>query len=363
MVKKSCAGFRQSNAKQRVEQFLNTPANRDLVDVLRVRYWYEGVKRQMNCSTAYQLERLFEPLAAISVDERTPFRNKWIRYETGKHTPRANLVDLVEGRVPGSSKELSHPLWEVLRLGDASVPRLDAWLEKLEPRVQTALYRKPYDGMTAPNWRLAFSMSMGRRLVKLGNLDALAALLLLWLEARHHDRLKDMQQLAGLLYQLLLMLGMEFVQRDMAEELFLMFRAKVFDRTDWEGGRFALDETLYVRGTHLLYCLLYKVRDMHPFSSWFARCQAMQALLNGKKGLDAQFGLQILLVPDWRDGPPTRKQWWLWRQHNLHWLWGWVHLNRDTSGRTPDDALWDELEAKFDTFDWAKSRLPAWAAR
>jgi len=346
-----------------VEQFLNTPANRDLVDVLRVRYWYEGVKQQTRCTTAYQLERLFEPLKAPSIDARTPFRNKWIRYEMGKHTPRASLVDLVEGRVQGSSKELNHPLWEILRQGDACASRIDSWLERLEPRVQTALYRKPHDGMTAPNWRLAFTMAIGRRLVKLGNLDALAALVLLWLEAHRYDRFEDMRQLASLLYQLLLMLGMEFDRRNMAEELFLMFRAKVFERTDWEDGRFALDEALYVRGVHLLYCLLYKIKDVNPFSSWFARCQAMQALLNGKKGLDAQFGLQILLVPDWRDGPPTRKQWWLWRQHNLHWLWGWKHLNRDTSGRAPDDALWDELEAKFDTLDWTKNLLPAWTAR
>ncbi|WP_439894425.1 hypothetical protein ACS7SF_23005 (plasmid) [Ralstonia sp. 25C] len=217
--------------------------------------------------------------------------------------------------------------------------------------------------MTAPNWRLAFTLSQGRRLVKLGNLDALTALLLLWLEARHHDRLEDMRQLAGLLYQLLLMLGMEFHRRHMAEELFLMFWAKVFDRTDWEDGRFALDEALYVRGVHLLYCQLYKVRDLNPFASWFARCQAMQKLLNGEKGLDAQFGLQILLLPDWREGPPTRKQWGLWRYHCLDWLWGWTHLNRNSNGRIPNDALWDELEAKFDTFEWTKSQPPALADR
>ena len=213
MVNTNCADFRQYNAKQRVEQFLNTPANRDLVDVLRVRYWYEGVKKHTRCSTAYQLERLFEPLAAPSIDARTPFRNKWIRYETGKHTPRANLIDLVEKLVQGASKELNHPLWEVLRLGEVCVPQLDAWLEKLEPRVQTTLFRKPHDGMSAPNWRLAFTLSQGRRLVKLGNLDALTALLLLWLEARHYDRLMDMRQLASLLYQLLLMLGMEFYRK------------------------------------------------------------------------------------------------------------------------------------------------------
>ncbi|WP_156943064.1 hypothetical protein [Pseudogulbenkiania sp. MAI-1] len=108
-----------------------------------------------------------------------------------------------------------------------------------------------------------------------------------------------------------------------------------------------------MRGVHLLYCLLYKIKDVNPFSSWFARCQTMQALLNGKKGLDVQFGLQILLLPDWRDGPPTRKQWWLWRDRYLYWLWGWTHLNRGTAGRIPNDTLWHELQAKFDTSDSA----------
>lgn len=356
MVNSISMDFCASNVKQRVEQFLDTPANRDLVDVLRVRYWYEGVKQQMNCSTAYQLERLFEPLEAPSVDARTPFRNKWIRYEAGKNTPRPNLVDLVEKRAHGASKELNHPLWEVLRLGER-VGRLDAWIEKLDPRVQTALYRKSQDSLAAPNWQSVFSMSLGRRLVKLGNIDALTALLLLWLDAQRSDRFEDMRQLAGLLYQLLLMLGMEFDRRNMAEEVFLMFRATVFDCTDWEAGYFAVDETLYMRGVHLLYCQLHKVQDLNPFTSWFARCKAMQTLLSGKRGLDVPFGLQILLLPDWREDPPTTKQWELWRNHYMHWLWGWTHLNRNTTARILNDTLWDELEAAFATLDSTKNLI------
>jgi len=35
--------------------------NRHPADVLRVKYWFHGVSKALNCSAAYQLEKLFEP--------------------------------------------------------------------------------------------------------------------------------------------------------------------------------------------------------------------------------------------------------------------------------------------------------------
>lgn len=316
---------------------------RNPIDILRVRFWYEGVKLKMGCTTAYQLERLFEPLTA-GVDNRTPFRNKWIRYATGKHTPRDSLVRKVEKQVAGSSKELNHPLWGILRLEDQCVENIDTWFEKLEPRVQAVVYRCLSDDRHAPVLiRKTFSSVLCQQLVRLGSLDALVALLLYWYMSYQLDKMDEARFLARYMYRLLLMIGMEFRHRHVAEAVFEIFRIKVFERTDWQNGVFALNTRLYDEGIFSLYLALYQVKDLKPFSSWQARCRAMTLILDGKRGFDAYYGLDILLMPNWQDGPPTEKQWSDWHDYYRTWLWGWIHLYIGTNGRFPDDELWNKL--------------------
>jgi hypothetical protein len=167
--------------------------NRNPIDVLRVRYWYEGMKQQTGCTTAYQLEHLLEPLHTASSDARTLFRNKWIRYESGKHTPRSSLLNRIEKRVKNADRELNHPIWDVLRLGKTCAPQIDDWLKKLDPRVQLTVCGKQIDGAFAPTRQVAFNKNQGLRLVKLGTLDALTALLLLWIEAQYNNQAANMR--------------------------------------------------------------------------------------------------------------------------------------------------------------------------
>jgi len=140
------------------------------------------------------------------------------------------------------------------------------------------------------------------------------------------------------------MLGDEFNRRQMAEEVFLVFRQEVFDRTEWEDGCFSIDENMFLRSVCLLHALLYKALDLKPFASWKSRCLAMYHLLDGLKGFDVKFGLGIVLLPNWPDGPPSRKQWEEWNRQWQHWQWGWTHLNRGTQGKIPNDTLWEEIQ-------------------
>jgi hypothetical protein len=316
---------------------------RSSIDVLRVRFWYEGVKLKTGCTTAYQLERLFEPLAA-GVDNRTSFRNKWIRYATGKHTPRDSLVRKVEKQVAGSARELDHPLWDILRLENQCPENIDKWLGKLEPRVQAIVYRCSSDKSgQAVLMRRTFSSVLCRQLARLGNLDGLTALLLYWHESYQLDKMGEVRFLARYIYRVLLMIGMEFRHRHVEEAVFEVFRIKVFERTDWQNGIFYLNARLYDEGILSLYLALYQVKDLKPFSSWQARCRAMTLILDGKSGSDACYGLDILLMPNWQDGPPTEKQWSNWHDYYRTWLWGWIHLYSGTNGVFPNDELWNKL--------------------
>ncbi|NWD56708.1 hypothetical protein HX878_18385 [Pseudomonas veronii] len=62
------------------------PAKRDQADVLRVRYWYEGLRHRTGLATAYKLEQHFEPESFRKQDGITSNRCKWQRYAAGRHT-------------------------------------------------------------------------------------------------------------------------------------------------------------------------------------------------------------------------------------------------------------------------------------
>lgn len=333
-----------------LQQFLYKPTSRRLINILRVRYWYAGVKQKTGLSTAYQLERYFEPLTKTAIDKRTPFRNKWSRYQSDKHKPGTALASLVDAKVPGSARELNHPLWDVLRLGEQVLPKIDTWMEKLEPRVLMVVYHPPKEQMNVLKLRQPYTLGLSNKLVKLGNLDALTALLLYWLESKRLGNNDDNRCQVRGIYQLLLMMGMDFCERNIAEELFVLFLASVFTQTDWDGRRFSINPVHYVRGVERLYCALYDVRDFNPSSSLPERCRVMYKLLDGQHGLYARFGLDIVLMPDWQYGPPTKQQWKDWYSDFIDWQWGWIHLNRGTVGFYGRDSLWNVLHKCLEAY-------------
>lgn len=175
------------------------------------------------------------------------------------------MASLVDAKVPGSARELNHPLWEVLRLGERALPKIDSWMENLESRVLTVVYQPPKDQMNFLKLRNPYTHKLESKLVKLGNLDALTALLLYWLESKQLGKNKDNQCQARSIYRLLLMMGLDFCRRNIAEELFVLFLAHVFTATDWGDRQFGVSTAHYKRAIELLSGLLYQVPDLKPF--------------------------------------------------------------------------------------------------
>lgn len=320
-------------------------ARRDPVDTVRVRYWYEGVRRSVRSRTPYQLEKLLEPESFTKADGRTHYRNKWTRYAQGQHTPQQHLVDRVADRVLGSERELNHPLWSILKAERISSRQITTWIERLEPRVQTAIYRRPHDGQGAALLRLAYTSTLGRRLVKLGNLDALACLLLYWHESSSAGP-DEGGRPAERIYQLLLILGRDFARRRIAEDIFMLFQTRVFARAVWEHGRLCMDGKLYQKSATVLYFLLSQVGGMPPLPSWAQQVRTMLHLLEGKQGFDVKFAMAPVWEPDWRLGPPTRETLDRWIQSRRLRVWGWSHLRAGTIGKFPPHDL---LQARSGT--------------
>lgn len=346
-LKQSFINFRLDDAKKlHLQPFSDTPYDRHLINRLRTHYWYMGLLQKTKLTTAYQLEKHFEPQRNIGI----PAKNKWSKYPAGKHKPGPALIALVDGKAPGSAREINHPLWEVLRLGDRVLPKIDVWLEKLEPRVQAIVYRASKDGdMNIAKQRQPYSSQLRRGLVKLGNLDALAALVLYWRESKQIGNHADNRWQARDIYQLLLMMGMDFRMRHIAEELYVVFLAQIFCQTDWEDRQFAVNSVHYLWAAELLDNVLYDMPGLKPFTSWAARCQAMYKLLNGQYRLYTKCGLNIVLIPNWQYGPPTEKQWKLWQSDFMEWQWGWIHLCLETAGVYGKDWVWTGLDKEFNS--------------
>ncbi|EGW23136.1 hypothetical protein [Methylobacter tundripaludum] len=275
---------------------------RDPIDVLRVRFWYEGVRSQMGCSTAKRLELHFWSQEDPDFMEKDP-PGKWARYKLGKNTPRPSLINKVEKEVAGSAKELDHPLWKVLGFEEKALGNIDEWFKKLDQEVMEIVFRST---RPTPQLLQSFSLTLCRQLVRLGNLDSLTALLLYWHKSRRKDKIDQTQILVRQIYKILLIIGMEFYLRGLAEAFFELFRDKVFEKTNWGNQTFAMDYRHYFQGIRLLTRLVDHTNGLGILNSLEEEQELKYQLLAGKHGLHIPQILGIQLQSNRQEEPPTK---------------------------------------------------------
>jgi hypothetical protein len=337
----------RQDAKSDIKNIDVKNIQRHSVDIFRVRFWYQGLLLYTKHTSAYQLERYFEPLDKKTHDARTPFRNKWIRYETGKHTPQKRLVEFVDAKCHGTALEFYHPLWTALKIEHYESKAIESVFASLEPQVKKVVYQSKVDGFGATS-RLKFNSVFMPSLLKLGNLDALTALLLYWREAVNCNQQSTACFIARKIYSLLLMLDGIFRQRALADEFFCLLTEIVFKRTQWADGLFGVEKKLHTCNVFTLESLLRKVPKLRPFESWQLRCRAVYKLLEGQFGFDVFFGLGVVLRLDLSYGPPASQQLKAWMYQWKDWLWGQTHLNQGTQGRYGDnDEIWQQIERQY----------------
>jgi hypothetical protein len=346
--------------------------NRNAIDMLRVRFWYEFVRRKINRTTAYQIELYFKNLnlkknevikpentvntKLKGANVRPQLSNKWARYEKGQTIPRKSYVVFVNDVVPGSAKLLDHPLWELLKLTNHNNQRFEFAIERLDARVQEIVYTSPDSVRSNVSPLKTFSESIANRLIKYANLDSLTAVYIYWLisqcelqktEQPIEKTRQTAQSQARCIYQILLTIGSGLYGIDVGVELFSVFRVKVFECTPWEYRFFAINEALFLQSVHLLNQTLDQMVELQPFSSWNQHCQAIFKIIKGKGRGAVQFGLDILFEPDWYDGPPTRREFLLWKLQFELWVEGRTHLLcRELIGLSPNDRLWENLDER-----------------
>lgn len=310
---------------------------RDPVDVLRVRYWCAGVMKALECGSAYQVELRLEPGHFRRENGHTIYPNKWGRYARGEHKPRVAQVRKVEEQAPGSARELNHPLWAILQVMDKKSLAMAEWMNRLDPAVQACVLTLKHDCFGAPRVLAPFSTRQGQKLLRRGDLDALAALILYWIDARRRGSLDEQEELGGMIYRLLLIVGLDFYKRRLCTEFFTLFRTRILDRTPWKIGSFAVDTSTFETSLFILNRLAHSSDDPGKTPQWRKRVRKMLELLSGKTGFDLLFAMQPFCLPSWDAGPPTRDDWAYWEDHRRHWAWGWDCVLRGKIGKFPPD--------------------------
>ncbi len=314
---------------------------RNVVDVFRVRYWYTGVMHKLKFETAYQVERKIEPDHFRLQDQRTVYPGKWRRYAVGENTPQKKLVLTVDQQAKGSAYELNHPLWLILKKLSSDKFKATSYIRYLNPTIQSVVMRPQTDQLGAPLAWAPYTNLKAKVLLRRGTLDALAALVLYWHDAKTRNDHPQAEAVATSIYHMLLLIGWDMRSRQLHTGLFSLFRAEIFDKTIWEEGCFAVDNDTF----EISICLLHNCFDSNSdkermkASDWRKEMTRIQELLAGDKGFDIRFAMKPFCLPQWNFGPPSRNEVVQWEIHRRHWAWGWDCLLHNRIGKFPENSI------------------------
>lgn len=266
---------------------------RDSLTVLATAIWFDEVKRLSGCESYYAMERLFEPEAFRRSEAGAPnHRNKWAKYAVGLHQPSKKLAEKVDQKIPGTAKLLRHPLWEILRDLEAARTKKGMLLFRLDESVQKAVANDCSSWATGKGkGRLSLKRQL-KALEKIAGIDSVACMSIMMAEAQSIGRDDDALKIASSLYRGLLITCSFFPFLNFQNEVFTCLCERVFNRVHSNRFRLGIEHVDFPRSTFLLLKLRSELQDsgvigLKPEDG----IEGSAGLLNGKFGLDAQYGL------------------------------------------------------------------------
>lgn len=308
---------------------------------LRIRYWYETLRQRTALNTAYQLEQHFEPESFVrdAGGSIQHYKNKWIRYEQGRHLPQASLLKKVEEKVPGSTRELQHPLWSVLDPENKRVMRGDAFLRQLAPVVQDVLFQPAQAGVLGYAVRVPVTSLLLEKLERRACLDVLACLAWLLRDAAEKQS-PDATRIGHALHNVLTMMALELHALKIALPLLRQFIDHILPLGLNPHHRMWMIPSDYIHTSGHLNRIVYQTpKGRRQTLAWSARVKIMQQLLQGKFGFDVRYAMSPQFELDDSAGEiPAEVIEAHNRASNLH-EWGWECIQTGKQGRLPPSDL------------------------
>lgn len=319
-----------------------TSSRRDEIDVLRTAIWFAEIKSRLNASSAYEVERILEPNAfGKNKDGDSIHRNKWSKYEVGKHVPSNVLVTQVDAKLPGTKRLLNHVLWAALQAKLDLNENTDSLLRQLAPDVQKIIFHADRHIPEGSSHRVRLSLRQLKMLERRAGIDALACLTIYTREASDHGMPDQILDLGTSLYRVLLILNTIVPIRDFALDILGIYRKRIFSQIRYGGLKLHVEDADFLDAVRLLNTLLLSLEDNYKIGiGWNDSIRAMYQLLNGGYGFHIQFALAPLICPD---GPLTdanAKDYCDFERQKRFQIWGKEQISSGRREILPPQELW-----------------------
>lgn len=200
-----------------------------LVDAIRSINLFRSLGDQLGTYQPREVQRILQEAGVERWSEHI-VNNKFLDYANGNHLPRLGVVLQAEQLAVGLLYEFDHVLWTVLRHPAQSVAtNASAWVRRLAPEIQVIVM--PFGRSIRSDTNVRYLHAIERH----ASIDGLAALTILF--RLHHEQAEYelARETALSILRMLLLLGARFTQRLVAEKIFALFVARVFDLVRWDG--------------------------------------------------------------------------------------------------------------------------------
>ncbi|MCF4985176.1 hypothetical protein L6218_19075 [Pseudomonas syringae pv. syringae] len=282
------------NVREQIPE--NTSPRSNTVEMLSLRYWFEGLKERTGLKTAYSLELYFEAESFRRNSNGTirHYRSKWSRYEQNKVSSKAKTLAKVEQLAPGSSRDLHHPLWTLLKL---LIKRqeidFEGYFISLDTEVQGVLFRTAGDMAWGNLRREQVTQSLLEKLERRASLDSLAALIAIVVEADHLGRRALAVEAAESLHKVLSMLAIELQARGVAIGLIDWIVFNIFPLGVPAHLAVWMKSDDYIHASAHLNSMVFQHPERRGKSlPWKVRTRLMCKLLAGDMGIDVMYAMR-----------------------------------------------------------------------
>lgn len=310
-------------------------------ETLRVRYWFEGLRQRTKLTSAYALEQYFqkESFRRSSDGKILHYPSKWSRYEQDVITPKSKTLRRVELLAPGSTRELEHPLWMVLRNMQRKSFSPEKMMRDLSPEIQAVVFSSGFSGLSSYSEREPVTGRLLDKLERRCGLDSVACLLCLLLEAAEQKRLSRIEKTTRALHNVLLMMGIELQARAVAVPFFDLMIANFLSLGDSPYIKAAMTSRDYIEASAYLNLMVYQnPQNRNKNLTWAQRVKVMHQLIHGKRGLDVEFAMRPLFelrgVMDETPIELVEKN----ERESKSRAWGWHCIRSGVSQNLPPDT-------------------------
>lgn len=310
---------------------------RRALDVLRVGLWFEALRAQLGCATAYGLGQLIQP---NTYKKGLHHNNLWAKYAAGRHLPGPETVRASAMKIPGSEEMIASPAWLALDVTESlEGGGGDAVLRSLRPRIQSAVFEG--EALTKGLYVRRRSLGVSLKILQgEADLQSLGATVVLLRDAHATGERSRAFTIGQSLHRTLLMAAVGSPLKFIAIELFEFFIRNIFPMAEDRAFAMDLDKgVLHEQAVWLRRTALQQHAAGKPGFSLVGNTRQLRRLLEFDFGFDLMYGLAPrlkLTVPPEEAGGAARD---FVARNNVRCDWGRTILRSGKCVRFPPDHV------------------------